>query len=88
MKRRRILFYDIEGIGMCLFGLKFYVPVNSYGHVNLTTPFPSKLDLRSAHTFACTCYQPFLNKRKEENDRRNYFMIGMFVYCLFIISRI
>ena len=30
-----------------------------------------------AHTFACNGQQPFLNKPKEENDRRYYFMINI-----------
>ena len=30
-----------------------------------------------AHTLACNRKQPFLNLRKEENDRRNYFVINL-----------
>ena len=51
-----------------LFGFRFYVPVNSYGHVktvHLTTLF-------TGH--ACNWQQPSL--QKEENDR-NYFMINL-----------
>ena len=41
--------------------------------VHLTTLFHTFC----AHTFACNLQQPFLNQWKEENDRRNYFMINL-----------
>ena len=63
----------------------FYVPVNSYGHVE-TVSSPSHtfssaslikwLTSTSTNTFACNWQQFFLNQWKEENDRRNYFMIN------------
>ena len=61
--------------------LRFYVPVNSYSHVErVSTPNHTFSEasltmwLTSAHTFTCNL-QPFLNQRKEENDHRNFFMI-------------
>ena len=33
--------------------------------------------LLHAHILAFNCQQPFLNKRKDEDDQRNYFMINL-----------
>ena len=53
--------------------------------VHLTTLFSwaslnKQLTSNRAHTFACNWQQPFLNDSfsgREENDRRNYFMINL-----------
>ena len=69
-----------------LFGLRFYISVNRYGHVEtISSPnktfFHGKPKLRGKpvlhkHTLACNRQQPFLNQRKEENKHRNYFPIN------------
>ena len=66
-----------------LFVLRFYISVNSYGHVGrVSSPnhtfFLCKLDepVLRLHTFACNWQQPFLNQQ-EENDRINYFVINL-----------
>ena len=64
-------------------GLMFYIPVNSYGHVE-TASSP----IITLFSWACLTKQnlqylvhilslSFLNQGKEENDRRNYFMIKL-----------
>ena len=66
----------------CLFGFGFYIPVNSYGHVetvsspnytfswaSLTKPITSIF----TDTFACNRQQPFLNWGKDVNDHRKNF---------------
>ena len=53
--------------------------------VHLTTLFSwaslnKQLTSNRAHTFACSLQQPFMNYEfsgREENDRRNYFMINL-----------
>ena len=73
-----------------LFGLILNVPVNSYGHVGIVIyTFPgqyywlSSLSVLLAHTFARTVLvtdnNPSWISRREENDRRNYFIINLHV---------
>ena len=71
---------------VCFVCLRFYFPDNSYGPVetvsspNHTFSWASltkQLTSTYAHTLACNFQQPFLNQRKEKNDRRNYFMIDL-----------
>ena len=66
--------------------LRFYIPVNSYGHVNtLSSPcrtlFWAILTKRKnqfiVHTLLLLNQQLSLNQHKDENDRRNYFMINL-----------
>ena len=76
-------------MSVCLFVLLLYVLVNSYGHygksVHLTTLFfwaslNKLLTSTSCTTFPCNWQKPFLNDSfsgREENDRRNYFMIHL-----------
>ena len=65
-----------------LFGLRLYLPVNSYGHVkmvsspNHTFSWANLTKLR-AHFFACNWQQPFVNQRKEKNDSGNNFTINL-----------
>ena len=46
--------------------------------VHLTTLFPGQALLKKVDQyFVHIIQQSFLNQRKEENDRRNYFMINL-----------
>ena len=54
-----------------------------FGRVQLTYPHcswashPGNLPVLSAHSFASNWQLPFLNQRKGENGRRNYFMTNL-----------
>ena len=59
---------------VCLFGLMFYIPVNSYGHVEtVSLPLPHFF-LSKVNSTLCK-YYPSRISGLEENDSRNYFMI-------------
>ena len=58
----------------------FYIPVNSYGHVD-TDSSPNWPSLTERLTRTLYTYfrlqQPYLTQRKEVNDLRNYFTINL-----------
>ena len=61
-----------------LVDLRFYVPVNNYGHVEMAhrswVGFLSCLPVRGAYPFASNWQLPNIHQRQGENGRRNDFM--------------
>ena len=59
----------------CLVGLRFYIPVKSYGHVELVSSPNHTVSVSTYFRFELTT--ALLNQRKEDNDHRNNFMINL-----------
>ena len=85
-EKRNIFHLGIEDV--CLFLALLYVPINSYGHCGMVispnhTFSRTSLKKRLTNT-SCTYFRLYLTitllecfSSREENDRRNYFMINL-----------